>query len=204
MPSGSNYVIYSLADLAEDGNLGKFCAESLIRCFQSEAPGPWAVDYYPPKQLLIVHGNDGVQARAGAFLKDLRQAAATPTPTARPTARVDNQVKQASATNPDLLRPVDPTPPATYPVPRPTNQPKHLFHFIIRYEGDGIVDSSVVDMVKALQQGEEPVNPDADPVPARARWADRSFPVSPVADTRLADSAAPAYPSARGPMPQAR
>jgi hypothetical protein len=34
-----------------------------------------------------------------------------------------------------------------YPVPS-VPQPKHLFHFIIRYEGEGIIDSNVVDMLK--------------------------------------------------------
>jgi hypothetical protein len=29
--------------------------------------------------------------------------------------------------------------------------PKHLFHFIIRYEGEGIIDSNVVKFAKALQ-----------------------------------------------------
>jgi hypothetical protein len=36
-----------------------------------------------------------------------------------------------------------------YPVPKCAKQPKHLFHFIIRYEGDGIVDDHVADVIKA-------------------------------------------------------
>src|SRR5262249_32002953 len=37
-----------------------------------------------------------------------------------------------------------------YPVPPPLQQPKHLFHLVIRYEGDGIVDSNVADLVKNI------------------------------------------------------
>ena len=36
-----------------------------------------------------------------------------------------------------------------YPVPR-VHQPKHLFHFIVRYEGEGIIDSSVVGAGQGL------------------------------------------------------
>src|SRR5438309_2051545 len=37
----------------------------------------------------------------------------------------------------------------TYPVPAASRAPKHLFHFIIRYEGEGIVDGNVADVLKA-------------------------------------------------------
>jgi len=32
----------------------------------------------------------------------------------------------------------------SYPIPAPLAQPKHLFHFIIRYEGDGLADQSML------------------------------------------------------------
>lgn len=35
-----------------------------------------------------------------------------------------------------------------YPVPAQKKAPKHLFHFIIRYEGEGIVDDNVVKAIK--------------------------------------------------------
>jgi len=31
-----------------------------------------------------------------------------------------------------------------YPIPAPVAQPKHLFHFVIRYEGDGMPDASTL------------------------------------------------------------
>jgi hypothetical protein len=40
--------------------------------------------------------------------------------------------------------------PNAYPVPPPPALPKHLFHFIIRYEGEGIIDQNVVKFAKAL------------------------------------------------------
>jgi hypothetical protein len=44
----------------------------------------------------------------------------------------------------------------TYPVPAPRTQPKHLFHFIIRYEGEGVIDASVVKLFKVLYGDESP------------------------------------------------
>jgi hypothetical protein len=44
-----------------------------------------------------------------------------------------------------------PAPPASgYPVAAPLKQPKHLFHFIIRYEGEGLIDANVVKFAKAV------------------------------------------------------
>src|SRR5262249_21060124 len=39
--------------------------------------------------------------------------------------------------------------------PAPQQPPKHLFHFIIRYEGDGIIDSNVVEFMKAQLGGQK-------------------------------------------------
>jgi hypothetical protein len=38
----------------------------------------------------------------------------------------------------------------SYPIPAAKQPPKHLFHFIIRYEGEGVIDSSVVGLFKAV------------------------------------------------------
>jgi hypothetical protein len=37
-------------------------------------------------------------------------------------------------------------------VPMSPVGPKHLFHFIIRYEGEGIIDANVAKFAKALSQ----------------------------------------------------
>jgi hypothetical protein len=39
-----------------------------------------------------------------------------------------------------------------YPVPPPGKQPRHLIHFIIRYEGDGFIDANVVKFARALAE----------------------------------------------------
>jgi hypothetical protein len=47
----------------------------------------------------------------------------------------------------------------SYPIPAPLAQPKHLFHFVIRYEGDGLSDPSMLAkaMAAAVQnQDDEP------------------------------------------------
>jgi hypothetical protein len=49
-------------------------------------------------------------------------------------------------------------PNAVYPVPPPARQPKHLFHFIIRYEGAGIIDSNVVKFMKAQSEQKSAVS----------------------------------------------
>src|SRR5436305_7561623 len=33
---------------------------------------------------------------------------------------------------------------ASYPIPAPATQPKHLFHVVIRYEGEGLPDQSML------------------------------------------------------------
>src|SRR5207244_8912884 len=44
-----------------------------------------------------------------------------------------------------------------YAVPPPVGRPKHLFHFIIRYEGEGIIDSNVAELYKSMNKaGESP------------------------------------------------
>jgi hypothetical protein len=39
-----------------------------------------------------------------------------------------------------------------YPVPAQARSPKHLFHFIIRYEGEGLVDDNIVKAMKVYNQ----------------------------------------------------
>src|SRR5262249_8849920 len=44
----------------------------------------------------------------------------------------------------------------SYPIPAPFTQPKHLFHVIIRYEGDGLPDPNMLAAaLAAAGQGEE-------------------------------------------------
>src|SRR6266849_6810610 len=62
---------------------------------------------------------------------------------------------QAQFTVPDTVRAAQgvQTGPGGYPVPIAPQTPKHLFHFIIRYEGEGIIDSNVVNFANAFKGG---------------------------------------------------
>jgi hypothetical protein len=68
----------------------------------------------------------------------------------------DNNLKAEGDVHPSAnvmataLTPESSTPPpanrnqGSYPIPAPLAQPKHLFHFVIRYEGDGLADQSML------------------------------------------------------------
>jgi len=49
-----------------------------------------------------------------------------------------------------------------YPIPAPLAAPKHLFHLVIRYEGDGVLDAAMTDAVKALSGGGTPAKENGD------------------------------------------
>jgi hypothetical protein len=58
-----------------------------------------------------------------------------------------------------------------YPIPAPAKPPKHLFHFVIRYEGDGLIDQSAVEACKScLSQAakEEATKASNKPAPAKS------------------------------------
>jgi hypothetical protein len=44
---------------------------------------------------------------------------------------------------------------ATYPIPAPTTQPKHLLHVVIRYEGEGLPNQSMITAALAGQAEDE-------------------------------------------------
>jgi hypothetical protein len=76
-------------------------------------------------------------------------------------------------------------------VPRPVKQPKHLFHFIIRYEGDGIVDENVADVIKAqINRKAEAEKADTD---------NQSKPQAPAYCVPPSSGTAPACPAAPAP-----
>ena len=105
-----------------------------------------------------------------AFLSDLKKALpqdnAKATANARTLTMVDRPVIQTSAASttagvnfsgqytstPVAVKQAEPAAPQAlgYPVAAPLKQPKHLFHFIIRYEGEGLIDANVVKFAKAM------------------------------------------------------
>jgi hypothetical protein len=142
--SGSTCKVYSLAELGDDPKLCKWIADTIPDVIQ---PATWRqvgvkITYFAPAKVLVINHSGAVHAQVDRFLQDLKKS--------MPPAKADGSgVTQAQFAVPDN-RPVGPaSPPQGYPVPYPPAAPKHLFHFIIRYEGAGIVDSNVVNFMKA-------------------------------------------------------
>jgi hypothetical protein len=166
----STCVIYPLSDLGHDASLAKWVAETIPNMIQpgswSQAGGTGKISYHAPSKVLVVYHTAAVHAQVEAFLKDLRRA--TPPAAAKP-ATGDGKVISAHYTDAgSSAKPLDAAAQKTmaYPVPPPLQQPKHLFHLIIRYEGDGIVDANVASVVKdivtASKEGAAD-KPNADP-----------------------------------------
>jgi hypothetical protein len=160
-----SWVIYSLTDMGYDADLGKWIAETVPEMIE---PSSWkaqggmgAIRYYAPKNILIVKQTQAIQKKIDAFLKDLK--ASTPKASAVSTAekRMPHAgIVAADCREPALLRTSNPANElSSYPVPAAVKPPKHLFHFIIRYEGDGIIDDNVVKFMKAQLQGGKPPVP---------------------------------------------
>jgi hypothetical protein len=151
--NGSTCKVYSLRDLGDDPNLCQWIAETIPDVIQ---PGSWKQDgvklsYYAPSKILVVNHTSAVHVQVDQFLQNLKKSLPPQNVKANRDTR-DSGVVPTQFALKDPPRPVGPvqTNPASYPVPFPPQAPKHLFHFIIRYEGDGIIDSSVVKFAKAL------------------------------------------------------
>jgi hypothetical protein len=152
-PNCSTCKVHSLRDLGDDPNLCKWIAETIPDVIQ---PASWKQDgvkisYYAPSKILVVNHTPAVHAQVDEFLQNLKKSLPQQKATANRDMR-DCAVMPAQFGVKDPPRPVGPaqTNPVSYPVPFPPQAPKHLFHFIIRYEGEGIIDSSVVKFTKAL------------------------------------------------------
>jgi hypothetical protein len=151
--AGPTCKVYSLRDLEDDPNLCQWIAETIPDVIQPES---WKQDgvklsYYAPSKILVVNHTSAVHAQVDEFLQNLKKSLPQKNATANRDTRDSGAVPAQFALK-DPPRPVGPvqTNPASYPVPFPPQAPKHLFHFIIRYEGEGIIDSSVVKFAKAL------------------------------------------------------
>src|SRR5262249_48898430 len=146
--------IYALAELGEDSDLGKWIAETIPEVIE---PGTWkgqgALRYYAPKNILVVYHTPAVQAKVDGFLKNVKKslpAVKAGKPTAAKTSSPQQTIVPTGHHVPALLKTStpEPEPRLGYAVPAPVKAPKHLFHFIIRYEGEGIIDDNVVKFLK--------------------------------------------------------
>jgi hypothetical protein len=141
--------IYSLADFGEDASVGKWIADTIPTVIE---PGTWnregtsgkknVINYFAPKKVLVVYHTTAVQVKVDAFLKDLKKSMA-PMKERTATTMPDQGVTRASYQAPCACSPA-PVQNGNYPITAPATPPKHLFHFIIRYEGAGIIDDSVI------------------------------------------------------------
>jgi hypothetical protein len=152
--------VYALSDLGDDPDLGRWVAETIPEVIQ---PGTWAgkssgqcrLRYHAATRVLVVCHRPAVQAEVDAFLKNVKKAL----PARGGMTRVMSVTKETAVVPAQFLTPRSMPAPAPmtrempgsgYPVPAAAKQPKHLFHFIIRYEGEGVVDNNVADMVKGM------------------------------------------------------
>ncbi|MCI0683352.1 MAG: hypothetical protein L0Y71_14710 [Gemmataceae bacterium] len=164
---GMSCVVYSLRDFGDDPDLGAWIAQTIPGLIQrsswTQEGGSGAMSYYPPAKMLVVYQTPAVHAQVDMFLKNVKKSlpitktaatktAASMTKNTMPICRDSGVVPATHLSVPESRRVIDSAPAAkgTYPIPAPMQQPKHLFHFIIRYEGDGVIDANVSTLAKAL------------------------------------------------------
>jgi hypothetical protein len=213
--------------MEDDPNLCQWIADTIPEVIQPDSWKHYGVklSYYAPSKILVVNHTSAVHAQVEEFLQNLKKSLPRQNATANTDTR-DSGVAPAQFALKDPPRPVASvqTNPASYPVPFPPQAPKHLFHFIIRYEGEGIIDSSVVKFAKALSNASSisttrdmapptPVCPAPVPMPVNLSqpaqygvptlpptnmpWSTRgNVPVMPPADL------APTYVAPSAPPPQ--
>jgi hypothetical protein len=148
-PKTASCKVYSLAELGDDPKLCKWIAETIPEMIQpaSWKQGDAKLSYYAPSKILVINNTAAVHAQVDEFLQSMRK-----TLPQKAAAKIDSQVMPAQFALQDSSRPVGSvqTGPASYPVPMSPVGPKHLFHFIIRYEGEGIIDANVAKFTQAL------------------------------------------------------
>jgi hypothetical protein len=158
--SDTTCVVYPLSGFSADPHFAKWVADTIPEVVEpttwSQSGGAGRVRYHAASQVLVIHQTTAVHAKVETFLKDLKKA----TPPARFAAQSSfgevlpemPRVVQAQYSEPPLAKAVPAVAAAgsSYLVPPPVSQPKHLFHLIIRYEGDGTSDGSVSGLLKDL------------------------------------------------------
>ncbi|MBM3994868.1 MAG: hypothetical protein FJ303_12045 [Planctomycetes bacterium] len=110
--------VHSLAEVGDDPSLGAWIASTIPQMIEPASWKAGTLSYHAPTRVLIVNQTPAVHAKIADFIDGIKKANQ---PTIVPVhAEVAAPAKTNSATS-----------------------PKHLFHFIIRYEGNGTIDPSV-------------------------------------------------------------
>ena len=146
-------VIYSLSERGFDADVGKWIADTVREVIEPES---WRITgslrYYAPKNILVVNHTTAAHGKIERFLKEMK----TSLPKGSKTKFAASKKTPTDAVVPASYRQLaGPPEPSAYPVPAPVKAPKHLFHFLIRYEGEGIIDDNVVKFMKVQNQGEK-------------------------------------------------
>ena len=149
--SNSICKVYALAELGDDPKLCKWLADTIPEMIE---PTSWKrtgakLSYYAPSKILVVNNEPAVHRQVAEFLENLKKATTAQKTIGNARWMRDSQVVPAQFEAPPAA-PLQPSYQGSYPVPMQPKQPKHLFHFIIRYEGAGIIDENVVRFAKAL------------------------------------------------------
>jgi len=142
--------VYALGRFGDDPSLGKWIADTIPSMI---APGSWTtsdgkmkLSYFAPGKVMVINHSADVHRKSMKLLQNVKKSLSA----AKMMPR-EPQIMPAHHAVMDTPRPM---PMATgYPVPASVTTPKHLFHFVIRYEGDEIIDSNVVKFTKAMSQG---------------------------------------------------
>ncbi len=188
--------VYSLSEYGEDPQLGQWIADTIPQVIE---PGSWRItvagshpqghlSYFAPARILVVHHTLGVQAQVDAFLKSVKQASPPHKLAAKGNAPLqpisttgsfavmsDRNVVPAQHAVVPSSKPADPVNmhKGVYPVPAPLQQPKHLFHLVLRYEGEGVVDAQVVELLKNVT-GQNPATSEKTDKPEPAKSSQHS------------------------------
>ena len=156
-------VIYALNDRGFDADFGKWVAETIKEMVEPQSwQGSCSLRYYAPKNILVVNNSSTVHTKIDCFLKEMK----TKMPKEKTGHAKSTKEQPRDLVVPAAYRQVNlPPEPSAYPVPAPVKTPKHLFHFLIRYEGEGIIDDNVVKYLKVQNQGEKQAGTKSASVP---------------------------------------
>ncbi len=146
-------MIYALNDRGFDADFGKWVAETIKEMVEPRSwQGSCSLRYYAPKNILVVNNSSTVHTKIDCFLKEMKSKM----PKEKTGHAKSTKEQPRDLVVPAAYRQVNlPPEPSAYPVPAPVKTPKHLFHFLIRYEGEGIIDDNVVKYMKVQSQAEK-------------------------------------------------
>jgi hypothetical protein len=144
---GNKYQIYDLSNLGDDAEFCTWVATTIPAVIQPESwismGGTGNISYFPPTKVLVVYHTPAVHAQVDAFVHNMKKTL----PPAKGSAATQNgattpNMIQAQYAVPKVIQTGEASPNNSYVIPAPAKQPKHLFHFIIRYEGDGATETT--------------------------------------------------------------